>query len=357
MVYQYSILLFHEFQCLDLVKTFTVPSPIWSLSEVTTTNGTICYGSECDIQILVSLVLAELIGACGLVSKVQCFNELGITGMRPDIWVVLSHGAPIGVVEVKKPGSKILDNLHTHGQILDYMLRLEHLYGQVNVFGIVTTYKDWRVCWLQGESDTTAQAKSISNSFEPHSIESPSAEPTLPTKVLSRSLYGSGVISYTDNTLPRVIMSTILKMYYSPRRHVPLLSEQGSRIDYRGGAHGRVWMCCTTSGNVFILKFAQPASEQTNKSEEEKNEENTSGKKMLTNEAAVWKSIYKLPALVKQWSSSWALMIPFVISASETDWLDEGFKAKVKETIILFARSGYLHNDLHHRHVAKYTKG
>ena len=69
------------------------------------------------------------------------------------------------LVEVKRPGKveekSILENKIVLGQLYDYMLQLHSYHGLQNVFGIVATYNEWRICWLP-EVDTAARAISIS---------------------------------------------------------------------------------------------------------------------------------------------------------------------------------------------------
>ncbi len=43
-----------------------------------------------------------------------------------------------------------------HGQIYDYMLRLQSYYGLRNVFGIVTTYEQWRFYWFPSCDEVAA---------------------------------------------------------------------------------------------------------------------------------------------------------------------------------------------------------
>ncbi len=54
----------------------------------------------------------------------------------------------MGVVEVKRPGKGIMDSEQVHGQIYDHMMRLRSFHGLRHVFGIVSTYNQWRVYWL-----------------------------------------------------------------------------------------------------------------------------------------------------------------------------------------------------------------
>jgi hypothetical protein len=69
------------------------------------------------------------------------------------------------VVEVKRPntfdGKSILEDKIVLGQIYDDMLRLSCFHGLRNVFGILTTYNEWRICWLP-EADVAACTESIS---------------------------------------------------------------------------------------------------------------------------------------------------------------------------------------------------
>ena len=65
-------------------------------------------------------VLWDAINLAGLPSgTISLAVELGLTKLRPDIWVLTTSGVPVGVVEVKRPSPTIMDHRHVHGQILD----------------------------------------------------------------------------------------------------------------------------------------------------------------------------------------------------------------------------------------------
>lgn len=121
-------------------------SVLWQIYEE---NGSLDWGSERDIQGMVKQVLQSAIYTVGLKGKLKCINELSIFDLRPDIWIVYGGGMPIGVVGVKKPGEDgTLQNPYVHGQLFDYMLRLQSFFGLQQVFGILTSYEKWRVCWM-----------------------------------------------------------------------------------------------------------------------------------------------------------------------------------------------------------------
>ena len=79
--------------------------------------------------------------------------EADISSLKCEYWVVLDHNRIVGVIEVKKDGqrlgdgAKALSNANVPGQLYDYMRLIECLHGTEVVFGIVTTYNYWRVCW------------------------------------------------------------------------------------------------------------------------------------------------------------------------------------------------------------------
>ena len=89
-----------------------------------------------------------------------------------------------GVIEVKLPGKDIMNSKTLHGQTYDYMTRLHSFHGLVNVFGLATTYEQWRVYWLPECSDAAASTnigirpaappgEDIDDSEEPNSIKQP----------------------------------------------------------------------------------------------------------------------------------------------------------------------------------------
>ncbi len=142
------------------------------------------WASEMDVQQLVKAVLQDAITAAGLGHLLKCYNELSIFKLRPDIWVVMNErGVPVGVCEVKKPGRTIINSPVVHGQIYDYMLRLRSFHGLKHVFGIVSTYEQWRLYWLDdccsAATATDLAAASSSSSPLPLAGMRPAASPVV----------------------------------------------------------------------------------------------------------------------------------------------------------------------------------
>jgi len=384
-------LLVRPFKPLSSLPTSTsVASRIWTeLEEGMTELG---WGQESDIQGYVKQVLKDVIAAAGLGSKVTCYNELSVVRERPDIWIVCRkpYGIPIGVVEIKKPDFKeadsIMESTLLHGQVYDYMWRLRYFSGQKWVFGITTTYAQWRVCWLEDsdkmakETVLPAQPEDVIVDVEPlvtipdfegEAIDLSKSFAESPAK---RLIYGSDVYSFNSPQLIPTLISVILKMFHSPHDPVPLVDLKRSYIsvtetswfwigslpkeftlkfskmptaaakslillrDLRGGAHGRVWLACSTTGLVCVIKFPKRKVEE------------------LARELEIWTSVWKLPATLQRWNKEMALRMPFVCPCPEASRADPEVKSAVTAAVKLLAKHNWRHNDLSWRHVGLYKK-
>ncbi len=115
----------------------------------------------------------------------------------------------------------------------------------------------------------------------------------------SRVLCGTRVFSWDDESLVSLLGSVLLKMASSPHEKVKLIDSERPYIimnkkewvwakvkfprkfalnyampmsntqkfiliaDFRGGADGRVWMVCSISGRVGVIKFPQEKEKGT----------------------------------------------------------------------------------------------
>ncbi|KAM9972606.1 hypothetical protein ACTFIR_011973 [Dictyostelium discoideum] len=276
----------------------------------------------------------------------------------------------------------------------DIIKSCAEMYGQEDVYGISTTYESWRVCWLP-ISDGSAQASKLELTNEstttlqkPDTLTSTSNlqdstktndNDILPPTPYKRILYGTKVYKYSDKQLPKVLYSVLMKMYYSRRKsEIPLLDVKRMYIqvvqsswfwvnikikkllyfidtplklvkacvllyDLKGGAHGRVWLCCASAGvlegQVFVLKFSKC---------------NASPENELIKECEKWRELWGLDAHVGTWNSKPALMMPYVSPASDNDWKNQDFIALVTSTIDKLSKMKFHHQDLKKCHVGKY---
>ena len=100
--------------------------------------------------------------------------------------------------------------------------------------------------------------------------------------------------------------------------------------DFKGGADGRVWLACSTSGRVCVLKF-----HHLNNTEK------------LAQEAEIWKIAWNIESVVvKQVGGQQALVMPLVKSCTELDKKDKVIKECAIDAIEKLASIGILHLDL-----------
>jgi hypothetical protein len=184
-------------------------SSIWALHA----NGDLqSWASEMDVQQLVKAVLQDAITASGLGPLLKCYNELSIFKLRPDIWVVMNErGVPVGVCEVKKPGRTIMESTVVHGQIYDYMLRLRSFHGIKHVFGIVSTYEQWRLYWLEdcapAAAATALPVAAPSVDSQPSSAASPATAADAAAPAASAGLTPPSPVATHDGGSDEVVPS------------------------------------------------------------------------------------------------------------------------------------------------------
>lgn len=350
--------------------------------------------NERKIQMLVRNVISDAITAVGLVEQLACEEEMSIFRVKPDIWILTkSTGIPVGVVEVKIPDPEKMDNGLIHGQIYDYMARLESFYGLQHVFGIVSTYQQWRICWFPS-SDNAARATEI----EPQPKVAPQSESEneetegqekvehseeykreyiitfykrrILTVYIRRKIYGTSLIEWNDKELPALLASVILKMYHSPTAPVKRFSSQRPYIamtdtnwtweavkwgakfqanyktmpstqpdklflleDFRGGVDGRVWLACSKQGEICVIKF-----------------DHMEKKEALEKEAQHWRDIWgHKDTQVITLSGKPALMMPYMKRIE--NWKDPQILEATKQAVRTMASKGFVHKDLKKRHV------
>jgi hypothetical protein len=236
------------------------------------------YSTETDIAVLVSSTLIDIATAIarplGDARRLNIGHGLELVGDRPDIWVMLRRGRPVGVVEVKKPdigqkepGGDALSHKKILGELYDYMMTLRCFEGLERVYGILTTYDEWRICWLE---DTDDDARSTDMPAAPAATDEPrQAVPNLfdglplwpftkemvradiPCEVMTqlqlstsgnsaggaaatepkRRFFATEVIKRSDTNLVAVLASVLIKMASSPSK--PVTEQLDDKRRYR----------------------------------------------------------------------------------------------------------------------------
>ena len=311
---------------LNLNQVEIVPSE--SSSWITYESSRNIWSTESDIQGLVKMALTDVIATTKMNDKIRLFNELSTFSIRPDICLILANGKPIGVCEVKKPNvksdSSALDKPKLAGHILDYMIMLQNFHGIRYVFGLITTYSEWRICWLPHTDVCAAASERIQNH-----------PPIISHGVEERIVHCSPKYKCTDQSLIPMLCSVIHKMYNSPfdpptklvdpKRTYIELSESSFQwanlpkeivsgevklsyklphgnsnrfyllLDYHGGADGRVWLACSTSGCLVVIKFGSVHN----------------GQERLEAESNHWRTIWDVSTRVVTLHRKPALLMPF----------------------------------------------
>ena len=120
------------FVLVESIPNPNITSRVWSLFDIDSLPA-FSWNSEEDVRIVVVQAMKDIRDAAGLRHEVDIKLELGIFRERPDLWVVMVSGYPIGVIEVKKPGGNAMSNPMVWGQLYDYLLRLSSFYGLQHV--------------------------------------------------------------------------------------------------------------------------------------------------------------------------------------------------------------------------------
>ena len=281
------------------------------------------WSSESAVAGYVKFLLEDLFLAASFYD-LTCHQELSLFDQqKPDIVIICEFSVPIGVLEVKTFNRKTspLSKEKVLGQVFDYLVHLKNYTGRSDVFGILTTYHEWRVVWLPecdeaARSTETTPANRIQGpiaqlpDYPPNWSDQSSHQylPKIPQdsqeSEIPRKLFGTRIIEWNDPDLPHILLSVIQKMRsspmnpisydkLSPRRSYIYLTEDGFHwekvaeevktviegsvpsslqhaillADLGGGGDGRVWLACTRAGEMSVLKFSKNGD---SKLEEEK---------------------------------------------------------------------------------------
>lgn len=338
-------------------------SAIWT--ELRSTAGReINWKSESDVQHFVRLVIVELILMAGL--DVSCSNEVTIVGMRPDIWVIVLHGRPVGILEVKKPRLGVLEEPAILGQVLDYLRVLRHQFGVRSPYAICTTYEQWRVLHLPDADDATRGPRLVEAT--PVIDGYGDKEEFCATMIASLHLMRHSPLDQRSAELPAALQSTRAYMKVDQATWI-WVTTPAIKLDYSKtcegatfllvqdlgfGAHGHAWLACSASGRVCVLKiarrmgassgFADSGGVMLNSPEQQLNAELSAWN--LVNDGACRAADLVVVA------GKAALRMPFVNAVASGECNEE-----VANAVLRISRLGVNHRDLHWRHVRKLPGG
>ena len=127
--------------------------------------------------------VVDITTECGQMAGLQFMPELSLFKEdEADILISTLYGIPVGVVEVKRQKiqtkvSHCWMMLKIWGQLFDHLSHLRMYAWRQYAFGILTTYKKWRICWHPDNSNVAEATAILSSSFCEHSTAFPKQLP------------------------------------------------------------------------------------------------------------------------------------------------------------------------------------
>ena len=299
----------------------------------------------------VIIVLSDLLATAGI-TDVRVVSEIELHSLKPDAWLIMFNGSPIGVVEVKMPGSES-DNAFNKSlgdQIASYLLMLRSFHGIAHPFGIGTTYNKWRAYWLPEADESAASTSLFSGTVAPIPLDK-----NKPVDIHASKWYGNG----TD--IASFICSVLKKMRNSPSGSVSWTDGEEKAClelhhdnaqwkwrkgpeslksgmigfanpesvllvlkDLHGDTHGHCWKICNSNGVLGVIKFGD--------------------KSTLDAEAEAWNAIWKdyldleHSIRVGSWDAHDALLMPFCEPVTEEQEKEDHIQHLVRDALKRYER-------------------
>ena len=133
--------------------------------------------TEASVSTLVEMAMNDLLCEIGAQTRLRMVREKQGFLWEPDLTVFAGIN-PIGGIEVKKELSP-RESAPVVGEIFDQLMHFKHHWGIEAPFVILTSYRQWRVFWLD-DSESNDQAKIVCD----FNVQSPGQTPT-PVKSIS----------------------------------------------------------------------------------------------------------------------------------------------------------------------------
>lgn len=115
------------------------------------------FASENGVNKFVERVLMDVIDAIGVKGAITIREEVEVMRNRPDFMVILVKGHPVGTIEGKQPGDVAMTHPNILGEVYDQLQHLHSIFRVDIPFAILTSYDQWRICWLDNpESNSRA---------------------------------------------------------------------------------------------------------------------------------------------------------------------------------------------------------
>lgn len=267
-------------------------------------GSSLSYTTEESIATYVRMVLEDmpLDALLGQEYWLTVDPQLQTGKSKPRLWVVQRRGRPVGAVKVKQPGVNAMTHTNILGELYDHMMTLRSFEGLDHVYGILSSYKQWRFCWLE-DTDADAVATPLPRPPSPDSsstlgtvdglvlndklvlgdippwptVQADNAdddfaddqaadagkfavvvEGELPGPRQTRRLYVSRIFEHDDEQLLPTIAAVLLKMAFSPHNRLSSILEPRPVVTSSG------WLLQRLS-STFALNFGSMPSRRCTK--------------------------------------------------------------------------------------------
>jgi hypothetical protein len=331
----------------------------------TASKSSVDYVTEGDVETHVYNYVKDIIRGLSLELDIDVHKGIEIVRLKPDLWLLMTKNKiPILAIEVKKPLPGILENPKVIAQLTQYMKLYRNFRGMCQVFGILTTFTEWKIIWLP-DCDLYASSRSIDNSTTFEASDE---------VIVKNEVSGTRTLQGNDPIVHHYIASVILKAFYSTSLYAfqPLSIERrlvvcandtmltwkranwkdGDQFifnlpnettknfylleDLSYGAHGRLWIATspTTSSNycVFVIKsFSKTKKKSLKRSRDydQRDVEEATTTEVLKREVKCWRTLgfsYRRIIMCK----GDVLLMPFAITALSCKTWNVEFFHKIK---------------------------
>lgn len=312
-------------------------SLLWVESLQSGGNTLADWSGEVDIQSYVKNAFIDCLGTTPLLRKLSIHREQTFSfsqimgnkrGSRADATVFVRDTSSItGVVEIKVPGS----NLEDIYQIVDYMVDLRNSFNVRYVFGVYTTYEEWKILWFE---DSQEAAKSDSKAHYDQLCLAGSANEYAITKGTVKILQSKTYL-FNDPELIECLVTLLYKVSMTPISNPTKFIDERSRyvyataksIQYKAlpsslayfkyamppkqtrnfyilsyfhrGGDGRVALVTSESGNLAVIKFLYQDGDLD------------ALRKALSDERNRWETFWQVQCRIVDLNGQSGLLMPF----------------------------------------------
>lgn len=353
------------------------------------------YDTERAFANLVRALLMDVIDATPFFRMeshgVEVMPDTSVKGSNPDAIVLKKrNNVPFFVVEVKKPGifQKLTDpKLELiYGQLFDYLCDVRNEYGVKNPYGMLTTFNEFQICWLDDgdamrrrrlkgspvlridvDHPTSLEAIGAIASALIQAYNSPISPPTR-TNVIGKSCK----VFFAKNMGWRRADATLVFKFPSEATQVLFIN----RV-FHQGKEGKAYHVFNSNGRQAVLKFILRtqynhrrldhfrciAASRSDSLYAVENDKDTDDEKLLTREKNYWgkiNGIYSLRIITA--NTKKALLMPYIeplTTSEKQQFLDQNSSIfKQISSIFDFCVNQGLHQtDAAWRHIGWYKYG